>query len=529
MKFISIVLLFAFAQTCFGDVSSRPNFVFILADDLGYSDLGCYGSEIETPNLDSLAANGLRYSQFYNTGRCWPTRGALLTGYYAQQIRRDSMPGVKGSGQGPRPTWAPLLPELLKPAGYRSYHSGKWHVDGKVLAGGFDRSWWVNNHNHFFTPKGNFLDDKRYKPESIDKDYYSTTATADHAIECLQDHQENHSAKPFFHYLAFIAPHFPLHAKPEDIAKYRDRYLTGWDELRNERFARQRKIGLHQTTLSALEPAVGPPFPFPEAIEQLGSGEVNRPLPWDSLTEEQKYFQATKMAIHAAMIDRIDQEVGRVIQQLKKMGASENTLIFFASDNGASAEIMIRGGGHDPKAEMGSAASYLCLGPGFSSAANTPFRRHKTWVHEGGISTPLIAHWPAGIKAKGELRHSPGHVIDIVPTILELAGVEKPKSWKGSKVPPAPGKSLVPSFQDDLTIKRDSIWWMHQEHRALRQGDYKLVAAKGDPWALYDLTNDRAESNDLAGKMPVKAKELEDLWNQKVKEFKTLLEVETKN
>lgn len=526
MKSAAFFLLIAFAQACFGDVSSRPNFLFILADDLGYSDLGCYGSEIETPNLDSLAANGLRYSQFYNTARCWPTRGALLTGYYAQQIRRDAMPGFKGGGQGQRPVWAPLLPELLKPAGYRSYHSGKWHIDGKVLAGGFDRSWLVHNHRDFFSPKGNLVDDQRYHPESIDKDYYSTTATADHAIECLQDHQKNHADKPFFHYLAFIAPHFPLHAKPEDIAKYRDRYLSGWEELRNERYARQRETGLHQTGLSALEPEIGPPYPFPEAIKQLGSGEIDRPVPWDSLTSEQKHFQATKMAIHAAMVDRIDQEVGRVIQQLKDMGAYENTLIFFASDNGASAEIMIRGNGHDPKAEMGSASSHLCLGPGFSSAANTPFRRHKTWVHEGGISTPLIAHWPAGIKGKGELRHSPGHVIDIVPTILELAGVEKPESWKGARVPPAPGKSLVPSFQEDLTIQRDCIWWMHMGHRALRQGDYKLVADEGAPWALYDMTSDRAESNDLAGKMPDKVRELEHLWNENVREFTRLLEGE---
>ena len=508
--------------------AKKPNFLFILADDLGYSDLGCYGSEIDTPNLDKLAANGLRYSQFYNTGRCWPTRGSLLTGYYAQQIRRDNLPKRGGGGKSKRPTWAPLLPEFLKPAGYRSYHSGKWHIDGKVLDAGFTRSWHVTNQDGFFSHNANLLDDKRYHPTKVNKNYYSTTATADHAIEFLQEHQQNHNDQPFFQYLAFIAPHFPLHAKPEDIAKYRDRYLSGWDKLREERFAKQKKIGLHKTSLSALEPEVGPPYAFPKAIEQLGSGEVNRPLPWDNLTEKQKRFQATKMAVHAAMIDRVDQEIGRVIQQLKTMGAYENTLIFFASDNGASAEIMVRGGGHDPDAPMGSAQSYLCLGPGFSSAANTPFRRHKTWVHEGGISTPLIAHWPDGIKAKGELRHSPSHVIDIFPTILELAGVEKPNSWEGTPIPKAPGKSLVSSFLEDRFVKRDSIWWMHEGHRALRQGDFKLVAAKGDPWALYDLSKDRAESKDLVAKMPGKARKLEELWNQQVEEFKSQLEVETK-
>jgi len=500
-----------------------PNVLMILVDDLGYSDLGCYGSEIETPNLDNLAANGLRYTQFYNTGRCWPTRSSLLSGYYAQQINRDAMPGTKGGGQGKRPAWAPLLPELLKPAGYRSYHSGKWHIDGQVMTGGFVRSWFVGSQNNFFSSQGNRINDKPYKPTQVEDNYYSTTATASHAIECLQDHQANHANKPFFHYLAFIAPHFPLHAQAEDIAKYKDRYLSGWDQLREERFTKQKKIGLHKTTLSALEPEVGPPYAFPQAIERLGSGEVNRPLAWNTLTDEQKRFQATKMAIHAAMIDRIDQEIGRVIKQLKKMEAYENTLILFASDNGASAEIMVRGGGHDPDAPMGSEKSYLCLGPGFSSASNTPFRRHKTWVHEGGISTPLIAHWPNGIEDRGMLRHTPGHVIDVVPTILDLAGIPKPKTWNKTPVPPAPGMSLVPSFSSDQTVERDSIWWMHDGHRAIRQGNYKLVSAKNEPWALYDLQSDRAESNDLSQKMPGLKKKLEKLWNDKVIQFKSAL------
>lgn len=500
-----------------------PNVLMILVDDLGYSDLGCYGSEIETPNLDNLAANGLRYTQFYNTGRCWPTRSSLLTGYYAQQINRDAMPGTRGGGQGKRPAWAPLLPELLKPAGYRSYHSGKWHIDGQVLAGGFVRSWFVGNQNNFFSSRGNRINDKPYKPTQVEDDYYSTTATASHAIECLKDHQANHVNQPFFHYLAFIAPHFPLHAKAEDIAKYKDRYLSGWNQLREERFTKQKKIGLHKTSLSALEPKVGPPYAFPKAIENLGPGEVNRPLPWESLTDKQRRFQATKMAIHAAMIDRIDQEIGRVIEQLKKMEAFENTLILFASDNGASAEIMVRGGGHDPEAPMGSEKSYLCLGPGFSSASNTPFRRHKTWVHEGGISTPLIAHWPNGIKDKGSLRHSPGHVIDIVPTILDLANIQKPKTWNKTPIPPAPGRSLIPSFASDQTVERDSIWWMHDGHRAIRQGAYKLVSAKNEPWALYDLKSDRAESNDLSKELPDLKKKLEKLWNDKVRQFKSAL------
>ena len=229
------------------------------------------------------------------------------------------------------------------------------------------------------------------------------------------------------------------------------------------------------------------------------------------------------MAIHAAMIEIVDQEIGRVLAQLKKMKEFENTLILFASDNGASAEIMIRSGGHDPQAPLGSAKSYLCLGPGFSSAGNTPFRRHKTWVHEGGISTPLIAHWPKGIKAKGELRHTPCHVIDIVPTILEMAGIQKPQSWKNQKIPTAPGKSLLPAFSSGTHLSRDHLWWLHEGHRAVRQGDFKLVSAKNQPWELYDLKTDRAESKNLVKQKPELKLQLETIWNDQVEEFKALL------
>jgi arylsulfatase A-like enzyme len=493
--------------------ADKPNLVFILADDLGWSDLGCYGGEIATPNLDALAANGLRFTQFYNTARCWPTRGALLSGYYAQQIHRDELPGLKTTGRGVRPPWAKLLPERLKPAGYRSYHSGKWHIDGKVQETGFDHSFEIRSQGNYFTATGTFVDDTPVKPAADETGYYTTVAIADHAIHHLRDHAARHADRPFFQYIAFTAPHFPLHALPEDIARYRDRYLDGWDKLRQARHARQRQLGLPATELSALEPEVGPPYHSPAAIERLGADEVYHPLPWDQLTEAQRRFQATKMAIHAAMIDRMDREIGRIINQLKAMGAFDNTLILFASDNGASAEIMVRHGGHDPSAAPGSASTYLCLGPGFSSTSNTPFRRHKTWVHEGGIATPLIAHWPAGISARGELRRTPAHVIDLVPTALELAGLTSPNQ------PPRPGKSLLPAFAADATLKRDSLWWLHEGNRAIRIGDWKLVAVRDGPWELYDLASDRAEQRNLAGQRPDKVAELSTAWKRQTDQF----------
>jgi arylsulfatase len=503
-----------------GASDARPNVVIILADDMGYSDLGCYGGEIDTPHLDALAHGGLRFTQFYNTARCWPTRAALLTGYYAQQIHRDALPGIPGGGaQGVRQNWARLLPDLLKPAGYRSYHSGKWHIDGPVLASGFAKSLYVKNDGNYFTAKGNLVDDRPFSPAVDESGYYTTNAIVDHAIDCLKEHETNHKNQPFFQYIAFIAPHFPLHALPEDIAKYRDKYLMGWEAVRELRFARQKELGIVDTALSPLERDIGPPYDFPDAFVKLGPGEVNRPLPWSELNDEQRRFQATKMAIHAAMVHRLDQEVGRYLGQLESMGALKNTLILFASDNGASAEIMVRHGGHDPTAPPGSAATYLCLGPGFSSAANTPFRRHKTWVHEGGISTPLIVHWPKGIASSGQLRHTPAHVIDVVPTVLEVARVERPSQWDGQPIPTPPGKSLVAALATDVPIERDSLWWLHEGHRAIRVGDWKLVAARNEPWELYNLKTDRAEQHQLAAELPEKVNQLAQLWQQQTDRF----------
>ena len=518
LKLVLGILAIAFAAPCFA--SDKPNFLVIIADDMGFSDAACYGGEIATPNLDALAANGLKFTQFYNTARCWPTRAALITGYYPQQVHRDGMPGAPNNfgGGGKRPKWARTLAERLRPAGYRTYHSGKWHIDGKPIASGFDRSNETSRGPGFF---------ETIKRKNRDPDYYQTIHTADHAIDCLTEHAAQHSEKPFFHYLAFRAPHFPLHALPEDIERYQDRYLAGWDALRNERHARQQELGLQLAELSPLETNVGPPYAFPDQIAKLGQGEVNRPLPWDTLNEEQQRFQATKMAIHAAMIDRMDREIGRVLAQLRRMDVFDDTFICFLSDNGASAEMMVRGDGHDPSAAAGSAATYLCLGPGFSSAANTPFRRHKTWVHEGGTSTPFIAHWPKGIPARGELRTTVAHAIDITPTILDLAGV----TTVITGAPPMSGRSLREVFVADGPSLHDELWFYHEGNRALRQGDWKLIhsnisrpfpwrKAKQNElqvkpeWRLYNLARDRSEQKDLSEDEPERVAAMAERWNE---------------
>jgi arylsulfatase len=501
--------------------AKKPNVVVILADDLGYSDVGCYGGEIQTPNLDALAKNGLRFTQFYNTARCWPTRGAMLTGYYAQAIRRDTLPGIQSGSGGTRPAWAKLLPDLLRPNGYRSYHSGKWHIDGKPLENGFDHCYHLEDAGRFFSPRRHFEDDKPLPAVEPGSGYYSTVAIADHAIKCLKEHSAKHAQQPFFSYVAFLSPHFPLHALPEDIARYKDKYSAGWEVARQSRWERIQKLGLVNGKLSGVERDVGPPYDFPDAIKKLGPGEVNRPLAWSDLTKEQQQFQATKMSIHAAMLDRMDREIGRIVAQLKEMNQLDNTLLFFLSDNGASAEIMVRDDGHDPAAEPGSAKSHLCLGPGWSSVANTPFRRHKTWVHEGGISTPLIVHWPAGLKSRGELRHQPGHLVDLVPTILDITGTSR-QAVKDETLPPLHGKSLLPAIADNKNLDRDFLWWSHEGNRAIRVGNWKLVAAKDQPWELYDLSADRSESENAAEKMPEKVQELARFWEAKQAEFQQL-------
>lgn len=492
-----------------------PNILIILADDLGYSDLGCYGSEIATPNLDHLASQGVRFTQFYNTARCWPTRGALLTGYYAQQIRRDAFPQQK-NGQGTRPAWAPLITNDLRDRGYRNYHSGKWHIDGKPMENGFDHSLEIGGgQNNYFRTKGITRDGK---PIESDDSFYVTDAIADHALECLREHAKLHPKKPFFQFVAFTSPHFPLHARQDDIDRYQHRYADGWNVIRQKRWENQQRLGFPFTTISKTEPDLGPPYPFPNAFPKLGEGEIDRPLPWNELSPVQKSFQAQKMAIHAAMIDRMDHQVGRILSTIHDLGYEENTLVMFLSDNGASAEIMVRGEGHDPRASMGSAATYLCLGPGWSNCSNTPFRKHKTWVHEGGISTPLIIRWPNTIPNVGAFNSFTGHVIDIVPTIREIAKID---SKPLPNAPAYPGESMLNALRTPSERRNGNLWWNHEGNRAFLHGTWKAVASGASAsWELYDLAVDRAEQNDLAQQYPELVSRMAEQWNQSTEQFR---------
>ena len=446
----------------------------------------------------------------YSTGRCWPSRAVLMTGYYAQQVGMDPRKGKEW------PSWSRLLPMRLKEAGYRNYHSGKWHLRGMPAdsaVSGFDRSFYLGDQDRFFSPRKVFVDDEPQPAIERDSGFYSTVAKADYAIEFLEEHKAETPDQPFFLYLAFFAPHFPLHALPEDIEKYQDEYLRGWDIVGKERWSRLTAIGMVNSGLAERRQDIFPPWNLSddELVSQIHPGEVAYALPWDDLTEEQQRFQATKMAIHAAMIDRMDQEIGRVKAEVERIGESDNTLFIFVSDNGASGEMMNRGDRHDPAAPLGSAGSYLGLGPGWSTAANSPFSFHKHWNHEGGISSPMIVSWPKGIQARGELRHTPAHFIDLYPTILDLAGGEAESPKEG---PSLPGRSLVSAFNAPVDWSDRFIYWAHSGNRAIRQGSWKAVTRRDNEerWELYNLEDDRAELNDLATSKPDKLNTLATAW-----------------
>ncbi|NOY58415.1 MAG: arylsulfatase [Calditrichaeota bacterium] len=491
------------------NVAKKPNIVLIMADDMGYSDIGCYGGEVHTPNIDRLAANGIRFTQFYNTARCCPTRASLMTGLYPHQVGMGWMTvrdlGTEGY-RGDLNNRGVTIAEMLKQAGYGTYMSGKWHLTfDKYWNGpkhswprqrGFDRFYGtIAGAGSFYTPATLTRDNTRIEAPS--EGYYYTDAISDNACTFISEHCQSKQDDPFFLYVAYTAPHWPLHAKPEDIAKYKGKYMKGWDTLRQERYTRMIEMGIIDKKW-ALTPR-----------------EKNI-TPWEQVDKKRKEWMDLKMAIYAAQIDCMDQGIGRILSTLEKKGQLENTLIFFLSDNGGNAEVGPWGFDNKKDGVLGENSSFSSYGASWANASNTPFRRYKHWVHEGGIATPLIVHWPSRIKDHGQFRRQPGHVIDIMATCVDVAGATYPDSYKGVEILPPEGKSIVPAF-DNKTIEREAIYWEHEANRAVRVGKWKLVSMYRSrdnlgPWELYDMENDRTETKDLASKYPDLVQKMSAMW-----------------
>ncbi len=534
--------------------AQRPNIIVVLSDDMGYSDIGCYGGEISTPNLDSLAKNGVRFTQFYNTARCCPTRASLLTGLHPHQtgvghmMEDRSLDGFRGTLNRNCVTIA----EALKPAGYRSYAVGKWHVtpgqspaalantSNWPLQRGFDQFYGtIHGAGSFWDPsalvRGNKLitvaNDTEYRP----KEFYYTDAIADHAVKFIREHARDHTTKPFFLYTAFTAAHWPMHAREADIAKYKGRYSAGYAAIHAARWAKQKELGVVDPSWKP-GPLVGD---------------------WDKVKD--KAFEERCMEVYAAMVDSMDQGIGRIVAELKAQGQLENTLILYLQDNGGCAEAMGRGPKATARAEKpslplmapddqqfnsqptqtrdgwpvrvgmgvmpGGPDTYISYGQAWANVSNTPFREYKHWTHEGGISTPLIAHWPSGIAAsqRGRLNGAPGQLVDIMATCVDLAEAAYPKEFAGQAITPVQGTSLRPAFSAKPLLRTKPLFWEHEGNRAIRDGDWKLVA-KGprSSWELYNLAVDRTETDNLAASQPAKAKELATKWEAWANESKVL-------
>jgi arylsulfatase len=494
----------------------RPNIIIMMADDMGFSDVGCYGGEIRTPNIDALASGGMRFTQFYNGARCCPTRASLLTGLYAHQAGVGHMVGDYGKPgyRGDLSRQAVTIAEVLKTAGYRTAMSGKWHVtpvtDKKhnwPLQRGFERFFGtIHGAGSYYDPGSLAFGNELIQPEG--DDFFYTDAIATHANKFIDEF----AGQPFFLYVPFTSPHWPLHAVASDIAKYKGRYKAGWDALREERHAKQLKLGIVDKR-SALSPR-------------------DTDVPAWAETKD-KDWEQQRMEVYAAQIDRMDQSIGRIMTKLREKGLEKDTLILFLADNGGCAEEIARALTPNPSIPMktrggepvrrgnvssivpGGPDTYQSYGIGWANASNTPFRTYKHWVHEGGIASPLIAHWPAAITKKNSINHSPGHLIDLMATCVDVAGAAYPSTFAGQKITPLEGLSLRPVWEKGKRPGHPEIFWEHEGNRAVRQGKWKLVSKYRQPWELYDLEADRSELHDLAATQAAKASELQakyDAW-----------------
>lgn len=522
----------------------RPNVIILLADDMGFSDPGCYGGEIHTPHIDQLAADGVRFTQFYNMARCCPTRAALLTGLYPHQAGIGAMNQDLGKPayQGELNDRCVTIAEALRDGGYHTGMAGKWHLCHLSISPGgpaakrqinfeaesnispskqnwpckrgFEEHWGtIPGVDNYYDPYGLVHNEQTIRPEG--KDFYYTDFITDHALEMVDQFSGDKSAKPFFLYVAYTAPHWPMQAREQDVERYKETYSFGWDKIREARFERQVKLGLvdREWGLS------------PRATMGGLSQGASVMSAWEDAPD--KAWQARRMAVYAAMIECMDRGIGRIMDKLKDRGIDRNTLVLFLSDNGGCAENVQPGWydvpgktrdgrpihvGNDPKFMPGPEEVYQSYGPAWANASNTPFRRFKHWTEEGGISTPFIARWPDGLKTPGRIeRATVGDVIDLMPTILDLAGVAFPKPHNGHDVLPPEGKSLLPALTGG-TIDRGPLFWEHEGNRAVRLADWKLVAGHREKWQLYNLATDRTELNDLASGHPDKVAELTAMY-----------------
>ena len=452
-----------------------PNIILIVADDLGWSDIGCYGSEIRTPNLDRLAANGIRFTQFYNSAKCEPTRASLMSGQYWQDCGLGIKRGI-------------TMGQAMRAAGYATFAVGKWHLDGDPVERGFDHYFGhLSGASDYF--KGNAshrLDDQPFKP-STDGTFYTTDANADYAIQFITESRRTHPEKPFFLYLAFNAPHGPIQAWPEDIARYRSKYRIGWDKIREQRYQQMISKGVFKKAWAL--------SPRPKTIPA-----------WDTLTEKEKDFEDLRMSIFAAMVDRMDQAIGRVLAHVKSLDQDSNTLVMFLSDNGGSPyDRGRRGTLPDPDA----AWEY---GLGWAHVSCTPFRHYKRNMFNGGVATPFIVYWPAAIKPRGAITSQRAHIIDLMATLVDVSGWSWPGEFDGKPLAALPGKSLRQVFAGETRAPHDTLYFHLMDHRAIIRGDWKLASDWNRPWELFNLASDRTELSDLSAKEPGRFHQLTAAW-----------------